>query len=44
MNLGGCFDKILEVGTCQEISEVDKFTVILVLDYSQLVMKRPRVR
>ena len=41
VNLGGCFNEILKVGTCQEVSEVDKFTVILVLDYSTLVTKRP---
>lgn len=44
VNLGGCFDEVLEVGTCQEIPEVDKFTVLLILDYSTLVTKRSGVR
>lgn len=32
MNLGCGLDQVLEVGTGEEISEVDKFAMVLVLD------------
>lgn len=32
VDLGRCFNQILEVGTGKEISEVDEFAVVLILD------------
>jgi len=32
VDLGGGFDQVLEVGASEEVSEVDKFTVVLILN------------
>jgi hypothetical protein len=32
VNLRSCFDQVLEVGACQEVSEGDEFAVVLILD------------
>lgn len=32
MDLAGCFDEILQVRPGQEVPEIDKFTVVLILD------------
>ena len=32
MNLTGGLDEILKMGTCEEVSEVDEFAVVLVLN------------
>lgn len=37
VDLGGCLDEVLEVGACQEVTEVDKLAVVLVLNYEELV-------
>jgi len=33
MNLGGGFDQVLQMGACEEVAKVDKFAVVLILDY-----------
>ena len=32
VDLGGGFDQVLEVGAGEEISEIDEFAVVLILD------------
>lgn len=32
MNLARCFDQILQVGTEEEIAEMDEFAVVLIFD------------
>lgn len=32
VDLGGSFDEVLEMGAGEEVAEVDKFAVVLVLD------------
>ena len=32
VNLGGGFDKVLQVGAREEVAEVDEFAVVLVLN------------
>ena len=32
MNLGCCLDKVLQMGTGEEVAEIDEFAVVLVLD------------
>ena len=32
VNLGGGFDQVLEVGAGEEVSEIDEFAVVLILD------------
>jgi hypothetical protein len=32
VNLGGGFDQILQVCACEEVSEVDKFAMVLILN------------
>jgi hypothetical protein len=32
VNLGGGFNQVLEVGAGEEVSEVDEFTVVLILN------------
>lgn len=33
VDLRGCFNEILEVGTSKEIAEIDEFAVVLILDW-----------
>lgn len=37
VDLRGGLDQVLQVGTREEVAEVDKFAVVLVLDYGLLV-------
>ena len=32
VDLGGCFNQVLQVSACEEVSEVDEFTVVLILN------------
>lgn len=32
MDLGGGFNEVLQVSACEEVSEVDEFTVVLILN------------
>lgn len=37
VDLGGGFDEVLEVGAGEEVTQVNKLAVVLVLDYNALV-------
>jgi len=39
MNLRGGFNEVLQVRTRQEVAEVDKFAMVLILDCYQLAMR-----
>lgn len=41
MDLRGGFNQVLEVSAGEEVSEVDEFTVIFVLNYCTISFQRP---
>lgn len=44
MDLGGCFDKVLEVGAEEEVSKGGEFAVVLVLDCEWLLEESETVQ